>query len=248
MAPLQETIQYFGRMGLNLFESLKFIAHGQVNAAETSLQIVKAGIGSMFIVVITQAFIGLAMSTQLAREFERFGAEGLLGGLVAVATVRELAPVICAIVVAGRVGAAISAEIGSMKVSEQIDALSVFGINPLRHLLVPRFIAASLVTPLLTIIAALVSILAGMLLAKHSIDLSYSMFLNSVRQFLRVHDVLIMMLKAVMFGGAISVIATTVGLEAKNGAESVGNATTETVVWSIILIFAFNYIITFMFF
>ncbi|OGI00541.1 MAG: hypothetical protein A2Y25_00030 [Candidatus Melainabacteria bacterium GWF2_37_15] len=248
MSAFKDITMYVGRSGLNLLETLKYIFRGKINIGDTALQIVKTGIGSLFIVVITQGFIGLAMSTQLAREFEKLGAEHFIGGFIALATVRELAPVISAIVVSGRVGAAISAEIGSMKVSEQIDALSVFGINPIRYLLVPRLLAASMVTPLLTIVAAFVSILAGMLLSKISVDVSYSVYLSSVRQFVMVRDVFIMMFKAVIFGGAIAIIATTTGLEVKDGAEAVGNATTKTVVWSIMTIFALNYIITSMFF
>jgi phospholipid/cholesterol/gamma-HCH transport system permease protein len=243
-----EAVSEVGRSGMNLLETLKYIAMGKVNINDTAVQIVKAGIGSIFIVVITAAFIGLAMATQLAKEFQKFGADSFVGGLISVANVRELAPVIACIVVAGRVGASISAEIGSMKMSEQIDALSVLGINPIKYLLVPRLISASLVSPLLTIIAALVSIISGMFLAKISIGLNYSTYLNSIRQFLQVSDVFVMMLKSMVFGGAIAIIATTTGLEVKGSAEAVGNAATKTVVWSIILIFVFNYIITSIFF
>jgi phospholipid/cholesterol/gamma-HCH transport system permease protein len=245
---LQEAVSEIGRSGINLRETLKYIAQGRVNINDTAVQIVKAGIGSTFIVAITAAFIGLAMATQLARELQNFGAESFVGGLISVATVRELAPVIACIVVAGRVGASISAEIGSMKMSEQVDALSVLGIDPIRYLLVPRLISASLVSPLLTIIAALIAIISGMFLAKLNINLNYSNYLSSIRQFLAVKDVFVMMLKSLVFGGGIAIIATTAGLEVKGSAEAVGNAATKTVVWSIILIFVFNYIITSIFF
>ena len=215
MTALKDTISYIGRSGLNFIETLRFISHGQININDTALQIVKSGIGSLCIVIITQIFIGLAISTQLASEFERLGAENFIGGFIALATVRELAPVITSIVVSGRVGAAISAEIGSMKVSEQIDALQVFGINPIKYLLVPRLLAASLVSPLLTITAAFVSILAGMILTKINTDLPYSVYLNSVRQFLEVKDVFIMMFKSIIFGGIIAIIATTIYLTIK---------------------------------
>ena len=248
MTPIRDTISYIGRSGINLMETLRFIALGMININDTAVQIVKTGIGSIFIILITQGFIGLAVSTQLAKEFQELGAVNLIGGFIGLASVRELAPVISAIVVASRVGAGIAAEIGSMKVSEQVDALAVFGINPIKYLLVPRFIAASIVTPLLTVIAALITIIAGMLLSNLSVDVSYAGYLNSVRQYVMERDVYIMMLKSVMFGGAIAIIATTTGLEVQNGAESVGKAATQTVVWSIIVIFALNYIITSMFF
>jgi len=248
MGAVKNAITEVGASGINLLETLKYIARGKISVGDTSIQMIKAGIGSLFIVIITTGFIGLAIASQLAREFEKFGAEQFLGGLIAVATVRELAPVITSIVVTGRVGAAIAAEIGSMKTSEQIDALSVLGINPIKYLLVPRLIATSLASPLLTIIAAFISIVAGMFLANMIIDLNYTVYLNAVRQFLQLKDVLVMMLKAVIFGATIAVIATTTGFEVTGGAEAVGEAATKTVVRCIILIFFFNYVITSVFF
>lgn len=248
MALNREIIADIGQAGINLIQALKYTVRGKINIGETAIQIDKAGIGSIFIVSITAIFIGLAMSTQLAKELRNFGAENFLGGLVGVAVIRELAPVIASIVVAGRVGAAISAEIGSMKASEQVDALEVLGIDPIRYLLVPRLIAAAIVGPLLTIIAALLAILSGMVLGEITVNLSYSIYLDGVRTFVNTSDVFVMMLKAMVFGGAISIIATTTGLQVRGGAEAVGNAATKTVVWSIILIFTFNYLITSIFF
>ena len=245
----KDVIADIGESGLNLREALKFIFRGRISLGDTAIQIRNAGIGSIFIVVITAAFIGLAMSTQLAKELsQRFGAEHYVGGLVAIAIVRELGPVVTSIVVAGRVGAAISAEIGSMKVSDQIDALMVLGINPIKYLLVPRLVAAAIVAPLLTIISAIVGILAGMILTRFIVDLPIAIYLDSVRTFVRPNDVYVMMLKSMVFGSAISIIATTTGLQVSGGAEAVGNGATKTVVWSIILIFTFNYIITSIFF
>ena len=237
-----------GQAGLNLVQALKYIFKGQVNIGNTAVQVDKAGIGSLFIVSITAIFIGLAMSTQIAKELRNFGAEHFIGGLIGVAVVRELGPVIAAIVVAGRVGAAITAEIGSMKASEQIDALEVLGISPIKYLLVPRLIAAGIVCPLLTVIAALLAILSGMVLSGFVVDLNYSVYLDSVRRFVEETDTLVMMLKAMVFGGIISIIATTTGLQVSGGAEAVGTAATKTVVWSIIMIFTFNYLITSIFF
>lgn len=245
----RETIVDVGESGITLTRALSYLFKGKVNIGNTAIQIVKTGIGSVFIVTTTAAFIGLAMTTQIAQEMShRFGADNLVGGIIGIAIVRELAPVIAAIVVAGRVGAAIAAEIGSMKVSEQIDALSVLGIDPIRYLLVPRLVAAGIASPLLTVIAAIAAILSGMVLSGITIDLSYSIYLNSVRQFIETRDVFIMMLKALLFGCAITVIATTRGFQVGQGAEAVGTAATQTVVWSIILIFTLNYVITSIFF
>ncbi len=248
MGKTTEFITEIGSSGINLLETLKFIIRGKISIGDTSLQMMRTGIDSLFIVGLTTAFIGLAAATQLAKEFQRYGLEHMLGGLVAISTVRELAPLITSIVITGRVGAGITAEIGSMKATEQIDALQVLGINPIKYLLVPRLISASIMTPLLTIISALISILAAMYLAGITVKLDHSVYLNSIRQVLEVSDVFIMMLKSMVFGAIIAVIATTTGLQVKEDAESVGNATTTTVVRSIILIFLFNYIITSIFF
>lgn len=247
-SPAKKIIEDVGQSGINLVESIKYVSKGKINLGETAIQIKKGGVDSIFIVSITAAFIGLALSTQLARELQKYGAEQFIGGLISIAVVRELAPVITSIVVAGRVGAAISAEIGSMQASEQIDALSVLGINPTRYLIVPRLVALAIVSPLLTIISALWAILAGMFLSEKVIQLSYESYLDSIRSFLGAGDILVMMLKASLFGGAISIIATTTGLLVSGGAEAVGNGATKTVVWSIILIFTLNYIITSIFF
>jgi len=246
---VKSIISEVGESGINFSRAMKFIFTGQINWHNTFYQISKAGVGSFFIVSITAIFIGLAMSTQLAKELTtNFSAPHLVGGLVGVATIRELAPVLTSLVVSGRVGAAIAAEIGSMKSSEQIDALEVLGINPIKFLLVPRLIALGIINPLLTGIAAFFSIISGMLLTRITVNLNYPVYLESVRTFVGENDVMVMILKSTIFGIIVAILATTIGMQVKGGAEAVGNSATETVVWSIILIFLFNYIITSIFF
>jgi len=197
----RSVIADIGQSGINLMRAFSYISKGKTDIGETSIQIVKAGIGSIFIVSITAAFIGLALSTQLAKElFRRFGAEQLVGGLIAIAIVRELAPVITSIVVAGRVGAAISAEIGSMKVSEQIDALEVLGIDPIKYLFVPRLVASAIVSPLLTVLSAVIAITAGMILTYKTVNLNPSVYFDSIKTFLSTKDIFVMMLKSMIFG------------------------------------------------
>lgn len=244
----KEGIKQIGEAGLNLLKALGYISRGKINWGDVAEQIVKTGIGSSFIASITASFIGFAMSVQLAKQLLLLGAESYIGALVSTAAIRELAPVISAIVVSARVGSAISAEIGSMKSSEQIDALIVLGIDPVKFLIVPRLIASAIITPLLTVVAALLIIFSGMFLVKYAVNLSYEVYLAGVRVFNSTQDVFIMLLKSVIFGISISIIATTSGLQVEGGAEAVGNATTKTVVWSIIFIFIFNYIITSIFY
>jgi len=245
----REVIEDIGDSGYNFVEALKYIVQGKLNISNTCEQISKAGIGSIFIVSVTGIFVGLAMSTQLATQLTaKFGAQNIVGGIVALGVVRELAPVITSIVIAARVGASISAEIGSMKSSEQIDALSVLGINPIQYLLVPRLIATAIVTPLLTVLSGFLSLMSGMYLTSILVNLSHQEFLDSARLFIAPEDVYIMMFKSTVYGILISILATTTGLQVKGGAEAVGNAATKTVVWSIVLVFIFNYIITAIFF
>jgi phospholipid/cholesterol/gamma-HCH transport system permease protein len=179
---------------------------------------------------------------------ETYGAENAVGGLVALAISRELAPVVTAIVIAGRVGASITAEIGSMKVTEQIDALRVMDINPIDYLVVPRLLAGAFITPFMTIIAAIAAILSAMYLSYYYKGLSFGVFLNSVQDMVSTLDVIVALIKASCFGILIVTIASTFGLNVKGGADAVGFYTTRTVVWSLIVIFIFNYMITSIFY
>lgn len=245
----REIIEDLGESGINFIKSLEYILQGKLNIGNTSVQIVQAGIGSLFIVSITAIFIGLAMSTHLAKELSiRFGAQNLVGGIIGMAFIREIGPIITSIVVAGRVGAAVSAEIGSMKTSEQIDALSVLGINPIQFLVTPRLVASAIVSPLLTVFSCFLAIISGMFVTNHMVNISYSEYLDSVRLFVTIKDVLVMMFKAIVFGGIISILANTTGLQVQGGAEAVGKAATKTVVWSIIWVFIVNYLITSLFY
>lgn len=249
MLTTKNKVEQIGEAFLNFSSAIKYILTGKINIENTANQIVKAGNESLFIVSITAVFIGLAMSVQLAQELSRnFGAAHLVGGLIALATIRELGPVLTAIVIAGRVGAAISAEIGSMKASEQINALIVLGIDPIRYLLVPRLIACAITCPLLTATFAYLAIIAGMFLTKLSVGLNYNVYMNSVRQFIVIDDIYIMIFKSIIFGMIISILATTSGLQVEGGAEEVGEAATNTVVRSIILVFIVNFLLTEIFF
>jgi len=245
---IEEAIQQIGEAGLNLYKAINYIIKWKINWQDVAEQIVKNGIGSSFIASITAIFIGFAMSVQLAKQLLTLNAETYVGALVSTAAIRELAPVISAIVVAARVGSAISAEIGSMKSSEQVDALIVLGIDPVKYLIVPRLLASAIITPLLTVLSAALIIIAGMLLVNYVIHLSFEVYLSGVRIFNSTQDVFVMLLKAFTFGISISIIATTSGLQVEGGAEAVGDSTTKTVVWSIIFIFIFNYIITSIFY
>ncbi len=245
---IKTSINKIGEGGVNLFKALWYIFQGKIKWEEVSRQIVKTGIGSLFIAVITSTFVGLVLSLQFCTQLSQFGAEHFVGALISGAAIRELGPLIAALIVTGRVGSAVSAEVGSMKASEQIDALIVFGIDPIRYLIVPRLIASAIITPLLCTVSTFLIIIAGMFLAYTVFDLNYNVYLSTVRFVNTTQDVFVMLLKGCVFGITIAIVATTSGLQVRGGAEAVGNAATKTVIWNYILIFIFNYFLTSYFF
>lgn len=211
---------------------------------EALRQMSKLGADSLPIVALTTTFTGMVLAVQTAKEFIRFGAAESAGGVVAIAMARELAPVLTGVVVAGRIGAAIAAEIGTMKVTEQIDALRVMATNPTTYLVVPRFIALVLMLPVLIVFANVLGSAGGWLVATNYADISSWSYLNSIRTFMEPWDLVGGMIKGFFFGGLIAIIGCYKGMGAKQGAEGVGLATTSSVVTSIILIFFINYFLS----
>ena len=172
------------------------------------------------------------------------GASGTVGGIVAIAMGRELVPVLTGVVVAGRIGAAIAAELGTMKVTEQIDALRVMATSPVQYLVVPRFLAMVLMMPVLIVFGNFIGNAGGYFVAHYYADIGSMTYLNSIKQFCEPFDLFGGMIKGMVFGAIISTVGCFKGLNAKQGAEGVGLATTASVVLSIILIFIFDYFLT----
>lgn len=208
-------------------------------------QMAHLGADSLPIVLLTMCFTGMVMTMQTAHEFIKYGAQSSVGGVVAIAMGRELAPVLTGVVTAGRVGAAITAEIGSMKVTEQVDALRVMATNPVAYLVVPRLIACVLMLPVLVIFADIVGTAGGYLVATMYADISSFTFMNSIKVFAVVSDVVGGLVKSMFFGAIIAVIGCYKGLTTAEGAEGVGRATTGSVVTSMILIFISNYFLSY---
>ena len=203
------------------------------------------GADSLAIVSLTLLFTGVVFTLQTAEQFIRFGAQGTVGGIISIAIGRELGPVLVGVVCAGRVGAAITAEISTMKVTEQIDALRVMAVSPVNYLIVPRMIACMIAVPLLTIFGDIVGVLGGYVTAVYYSGISPYVFMNSIKTYADIYDLTGGMIKAVFFGNVIAVLGCYYGLHCPNGAEGVGIATTRTVVTSIIVIFALNALLTF---
>jgi len=207
-------------------------------------QMAHLGVDSLPIVLLINLFTGMVMTVQTAHEFIKYGTQFSIGGVIAIAMGRELGPVLTGVVMAGRVGAAITAEIGSMKVTEQIDALRVMATNPIQYLVVPRFIACVIMLPLLVVFADLIGTVGGYMVAVYYYHINGASFLNSIKSFAIAGDVTGGLLKAAVFGGIIAIIGCHKGLTTREGAEGVGQATTSSVVCSIILIFVFNYFLS----
>lgn len=196
----------------------------------------KAGFDSLPIVSLVSLFIGFIFALQTAYFMQRIGSEIYIASMVALSLVRELGPVITALVVAGRVGAAITAELGSMQVTEQIDALETLATNPIKYLIVPRFLALVIVMPLLTLYADAIGIFGSYLICVLKLGISSDMYMNVTFDALLYKDLFTGLLKTVFFGMIIALVSCYEGFNVQGGAEGVGNATRRCVVTSFILI------------
>lgn len=215
-----------------------------VSPRQTFRQMAKLGVDSLPIVLLTLLFTGMVFTVQTAMEFVKYGAQASAGGVVAIAMGRELCPVLGGVVVAGRVGAAIAAEIGTMKVTEQIDALRVMATNPVTYLVAPRFLACVLMMPVLIVFGNAIGSLGGYLVAVHYVGISSFTYLHSIEVFAETLDITGGMLKSMVFGAIIAIVGCYKGLTTEQGAEGVGLSTTASVVLSIVLIFISNYFLS----
>jgi phospholipid/cholesterol/gamma-HCH transport system permease protein len=202
------------------------------------------GPGSILITQLISATVGMVFTIQVAREFISIGAGSAVGSVLLLALSREFAPVLTAVVVAGRVGAAFTAEIGTMKVSEQIDALYVLRTDPVDYLVIPRTIACCTMVPILTLMAIVTGMTGGWLVATAIYGLSSKEFIESVQKSLSDWDLICATIKGVVFGGLIAIIGCNWGLTTKGGAKGVGESTTAAVVTSLLAIFVSNFFLS----
>lgn len=211
-------------------------------------QMIVAGPSSLGIAMLTAAFIGAVFTIQVTREFINFGAQSAVGGVLALALSRELAPVMTAVVLAGRVGSAFAAEIGTMRVTEQIDALYMLKTDPIDYLVIPRVLACCLMLPVLTILAMVLGLAGGMVIADAMYAIGHITFLDSVRSFLKVWDLISAIIKAVTFGALVAIIGCSWGLTTTGGAKGVGQSTTTAVVTALLAIFISNFFLSWIMF
>jgi phospholipid/cholesterol/gamma-HCH transport system permease protein len=207
-------------------------------------QVDHLGVKSISIVGVAAVFTGLVLALQTGYGLGRFGAKGYVGIVVSLSMVRELAPVLTALLVGGRVGSGITAELGSMKVTEQIDAMRAMGANPIKKLVVPRVLGAMLILPLLTVLANSLGILGGMIISKHEFQVDYHLYYHTVIRNLTLADVVSGLGKTVVFGYIIAIVGCYKGLETTGGTEGLGRATTASVVTSAIIILISDFFLT----
>jgi len=206
------------------------------------------GVTSLPLVFLTALFTGMVLSLQSAYQLQLFGAQQFTSDLVALSITRELGPVLTAMVVAGRVGASIAAELGTMKVTEQIDALRALATDPVRYLVVPRFVAGFFMLFFLTIYADCIGMLGGYFVAVFKLGLSSHQYIKRSIDILTFKDVMTGLAKAFVFGGAISIVGCYFGMKTEGGAAGVGRSTTMAVVTALVLVIAFDLLFTALFY
>ncbi len=219
----------------------------RVNWADVPRLMERAGADGIPIVLMINFLVGLVTGFQAALQLKQFGANIFVADLVGLSVTRELAPLMTAIIIAGRSGAAFSAELGTMRVSEEIDALRTLGLDPYQFLVFPRVIALTLIAPMLTIVADVIGIAGGLLVAMFSLDLTFQAYLAESEKALDLFDVYSGILKATVFGCAIALVACQRGLATRGGAEGVGRSTTSAVVTSLFAIVVLDAIFTVIF-
>jgi phospholipid/cholesterol/gamma-HCH transport system permease protein len=211
-------------------------------------QMIDIGYYSLPVVGMTALFTGMVLALQSYTGFARFSAEGAVATVVVLSMTRELGPVIAGLMVAGRIGASMAAEIGTMRVTEQIDALHTLSTNPMKYLVAPRLIAGTTMLPLLVLVADIIGVFGGYIVGVYKLDFNAATYLKQTFDFLEFMDVVSGLVKAAAFGFLISLMGCYHGYNSDGGAHGVGRATTNAVVSASILILVFNYAITELFF
>jgi len=237
-------LAFLGQIALLAAETIGSIFRGRIRIGLTLRQIAEIGFGSQLVVIVTGAFTGAVFTAQAYFQFASLNMETAVGPVVALSMFRELGPVLTGLMVAGRVGAAMSAEIGTMKVTQQIDALRALAVNPVDYLVVPRALAMFISMPLLVVECVGFGILASYYVGVEVLNINGVYFLANMRKFAEGNDIIMALVKGFVFAGVIVFISCREGLQAKDGAVGVGRATTATVVTSSLCILVANFFLT----
>ncbi len=237
-----------GRIGLFMFESLRHSVAPPIYLRLLGRQMLALGYFSLPVVGLTALFTGMVLALQIYIGSARFNAESTVAQIVVIGITRELGPVLAGLMVAGRVASAMAAEIGTMRVTEQIDALTTLSTNPFKYLVVPRLLAATLTLPLLVAVADLIGVMGGFLISTRKLGFNPSTYINNSWDFVEALDIISGLVKAGVFGFVIALMGCYHGFNSRGGAQGVGRATTDAVVSASILILVSDYILTELFF
>ncbi|MBL7195666.1 MAG: ABC transporter permease [Desulfobacterales bacterium] len=242
--PFIIAVEESGRIILLLISAITWMLRPPFRFRVIFKQMEFVGVNSIFVVLITGTFTGMVFALQSYHGFKMFGGESLVGATVALGVTRELGPVFTALMVTGRVGSAMTAELGTMKVTEQIDALHTMSVNPIHYLVMPRIVAAILMLPVLTIVSDFVGILGGYFVGVELMKINSGIFIAKIVEFVELEDIFNGLIKAACFGLILSLIGCYKGIRTTGGAEGVGKATTQSVVLSSVTIFISDYFLT----
>jgi len=238
------SVERLGEIGLFFYRSVFACVTRPFNFDLIMEQIDEIGFKSIPIVITSALAIGMVMVVQLAWGFAWFGAKGIVGPVVSLSFVRELGPVVTSLLVGGRVGAGITAEIGSMKVTEQIDAIRTLGADPIRKLVAPRLIAAVISFPFLAIIADFAGIFGAMVMSNVDLDVKPVLFISTILEWVTISDFVSGISKTFFFGIIVAITGCYIGMRAEGGTQGVGRATTSTVVVALLLIIVGDFFLT----
>ena len=240
-AAVLDVVGYLGRFGAFLVRALTYVAIPPFKAGRLLDRIHFIGYRSLTIVILTGTFTGMVLALQIFLVLQRFGAEAFVGPAVSLSIIRELGPVLCALIVTGRAGSALTAEIGIMKITEQIDALTVMGLNPTRYLVVPALVAGVITFPLMTALFVVVGIGGGWLVVTKLLGMSTGTYFGEMRTFTDMGDLMVGFWKSLSFGVLVVWVCTYKAFHCGHGAEGVSRATTQAVVLSSVLILVWDY-------
>lgn len=241
-------LERLGRMAQLLVETFSLLLRGRIDWREVFSHMVSLGVDSLPLVLLISGFTGMVFSFQVSQEFSRLGLASLSGQLMGMAVIRELGPVLAGVAIAGRAGSAIAAEIGSMKVTDQVDALRSLATDPVEYLVVPRTVACAVMVSVLTIFSNAISLFGGYLVAVYGFRVVPVVFWDGAAQFVSTWDLVGSLVKGLAFGILVALIGSDCGLNASEGAQGVGRATFSAVVSSLVAVFAADYVLSLLWF
>lgn len=243
-----DLLQTIGRLVLFAGEAVSHIVRPPIYWRSVVRQLIDIGYYSLPVVGLTAIFTGMVLALQSYTGFSRFQAESAIPQVVVVSLLRELGPVLAGLMVAGRIGAAMAAELGTMRVTEQIDALTTLSTNPMKYLVVPRLLAALTTLPMLVLVADIIGVFGGYLVATLKLGFNPATYLNNTWDAFKTEDLVSGLVKAAVFGCIIALMGCYNGYQSRGGAQGVGRSTTNAVVSASILILCFDYLLTELFF